>query len=145
MLKYLGIILAVLLCSCSDSDTEQKPRTGQFVYTQESITISLRAGDETAGVTIYENGRYVYQDLNGSVAGSWPAYQYSFGQLALKSVFESTDIFSAQILSNDTGVTLPASMVFRANNDVLDANGDGILDVQPSANFQQTKNIFFNR
>ncbi len=145
MLKYLGIILAVLLCSCSDSDIEQKPRTGQFVYSQESITISLRMGDETTGVTIYENGRYIYQDLNGSVAGSWPAYQYSFGQLALKGVYESTDIFSAQILSNDTGIALSASMMFRTNNDVLDANGDGILDVQPSANFQQTKNNFINR
>ena len=73
-----GLLLALCLSSCSN-DVADAPRAGQYLYADETITAAVTVSDEyPASITIYEAGKYVYQNLcNGNVVGTWPNYKYT--------------------------------------------------------------------
>lgn len=130
----LLILAAVALCSCSKDETKDitTPVNGQYLYENENLTVAVRVDNTETGITIYENGSYVYQSLHRSVYGSWPTYRYEYGysysELVLDCQYAENTAFVATVSDNQTEVSLPATMQFKLDNRTLDANGDGILD-----------------
>ena len=126
----------VSLSACSkDSDTpdiaDNALRAGQYVYADKTITAAVDwGGSSTAGITIYENGRYAYQCKAGYVRhNSGAVFEILYGNdmVLICSVFNNVS-FSAHVDNNVTHVQLPKTMPFRLDASVLDANGDGVLD-----------------
>lgn len=126
--------LLALLClfGCSDSMQERaedtKPKAGQYLCVDGTITAAVHIDGSEAGITVFENGKYVYQDLGGSVSDMQPYYLYKFSGLVLRCSYSSSLEFSALVEANENKLNLPYSMQFRYDNTVLDINGDGILD-----------------
>lgn len=123
MKKALLLLLtAVAVLSCGKSGSS---KVGQYIYTDAAFTISLELfeGSDT-GITVFQNGKYVYQDLAGKVNGS----EYRYDALKLTCTFDSDDAITARISEDRTGLNLPSSMVFSRSDRVLDVNGDGLLD-----------------
>ena len=130
----LAILLSLSACS-KDSDTpdiaDNALRAGQYVYADKTITAAVDwGGSSTAGITIYENGRYAYQCKAGYVRhNSGAVFEILYGNdmVLICSVFNNVS-FSAHVDNNVTRVQLPKTMPFRLDASVLDANGDGVLD-----------------
>lgn len=137
-MKKAAIMLAALLSlsACSkDNDTpdtaDNALRIGQYVYADKTITAAVYwDGSSTAGLTLYENGRYVYQCKAGHVsynAGSVFEIVYGNDIMFICSVNNNAS-FGAYVDNNATGVQVPKNMPFRLDASILDANGDGVLD-----------------
>lgn len=129
----LYILSVVALCSCSKDDTaiDTMPANGQYIYENGNITVAISVDNSETGITVFENGSYVYQSLYRSVSGSWPTYRYeygSYGELIINCHYTDNDTFTATVGNNQTDADLPTSMLFKLDSRVLDANGDGILD-----------------
>ena len=130
----LAALLSLSACS-KDSDTpdtaDNALRAGQYVYADKTITAAVDwDGSSTAGLTLYENGRYVYQCKAGHVsynAGSVFEIVYGNDIVFICSVSNNVS-FSAYVDNNVTRVQLPKTVPFRLDASVLDANGDGVLD-----------------
>lgn len=143
-MKKAFIMLAALLTlsACSkDSDTpgaaDNALRAGQYVYTDKTITAAVRwDGSSTAGITIFENGRYTYQCKAGYVRyNSGAVFEILYGNdMVLICSVSNKVSFSARVDNNVTRTQLPKTMPFRLDDSVLDVNGDGILD-----NWQQLR------
>ena len=137
-MKKAVIMLAALLSlsACSkDSDTpdiaDNALRAGQYVYADKTITAAVDwGGSSTAGITIYENGRYAYQCKAGYVRhNSGAVFEILYGNDMVLICSVSNNVsFSAHVDNNVTRVQLPKTMPFRLDASVLDANGDGVLD-----------------
>ena len=137
-MKKSVIMLATLvsLSACSkDSDTpdiaDNALRAGQYVYADKTITAAVDwDGSSTAGITIYENGRYAYQCKAGYVRhNSGAVFEILYGNDMVLICSVSNNVsFSAHVDNNVTRVQLPKTMPFRLDASVLDANGDGVLD-----------------
>lgn len=137
-MKKAVIMLAALLSlsACSkDSDTpdtaDNALRAGQYVYADKTITAAVDwDGSSTAGITIYENGRYAYQCKAGYVRHNSDAvFEILCGNDMVLICSVSNNVsFSAYVDNNVTRVQLPKTMPFRLDASVLDANGDGVLD-----------------
>lgn len=137
-MKKAVIMLAALLSlsACSkDSDTpdtaDNALRAGQYVYADKTITAAVDwDGSSTAGITIYENGRYAYQCKAGYVRhNSGAVFEILYGNDMVLICSVSNNVsFSAYVDNNVTRVQLPKTMPFRLDASVLDANGDGVLD-----------------
>ena len=137
-MKKAVIMLAALLSlsACSkDSDTpdiaDNALRAGQYVYADKTITAAVDwDGSSTAGITIYENGRYAYQCKAGYVRhNSGAVFEILCGNDMVLICSVSNNVsFSAHVDNNVTRVQLPKTMPFRLDASVLDANGDGVLD-----------------
>ena len=137
-MKKAVIMLAALLSlsACSkDSDTpdiaDNALRAGQYVYADKTITAAVDwDGGSTAGITIYENGRYAYQCKAGYVRhNSGAVFEILYGNDMVLICSVSNNVsFSAHVDNNVTRVQLPKTMPFRLDASVLDANGDGVLD-----------------
>lgn len=137
-MKKAVIMLAALLSlsACSkDSDTpdtaDNALRAGQYVYADKTITAAVDwDGSSTAGITIYENGRYAYQCKAGYVShNSGAVFEILYGNDMVLICSVSNNVsFSAYVDNNVTRVQLPKTMPFRLDASVLDANGDGVLD-----------------
>ena len=137
-MKKAVIMLAALLSlsACSkDSDTpdtaDNALRAGQYVYADKTITAAVDwDGSSTAGITIYENGRYAYQCKAGYVShNSGAVFEILCGNDMVLICSVSNNVsFSAHVDNNVTRVQLPKTMPFRLDASVLDANGDGVLD-----------------
>lgn len=137
-MKKAVIMLAALLSlsACSkDSDTpdtaDNALRAGQYVYADKTITAAVDwDGSSTAGITIYENGRYAYQCKAGYVRhNSGAVFEIVYGNDIVFICSVSNNVsFSAHVDNNVTRVQLPKTMPFRLDASVLDANGDGVLD-----------------
>lgn len=137
-MKKAVIMLAALLSlsACSkDSDTpdtaDNALRAGQYVYADKTITAAVDwGGSSTAGITIYENGRYAYQCKAGYVShNSGAVFEILYGNDMVLICSVSNNVsFSAYVDNNVTRVQLPKTMPFRLDASVLDANGDGVLD-----------------
>lgn len=135
MKKIAMCILSVLaLCSCSKDDTEitTAPLNGQYIYESGNLTVAVDVDDTETGITIFENGSYVYQSLHIPVSGSWPTYRYeyfyNYRGVVLNCQYYTNTAFTATVSDNSTNVNLPDTMQFKLDNRTLDANGDGILD-----------------
>ena len=141
----LVAIMATMFCACS-SDNDNAPENSQFIYADNSILISITRGP-TFGITIFKNGECAYQNLyNVTVSGEYPIYTYIYkdswsnthlkftGSYSSPSTFtaivELCEIIGQHISPHYKGqtITLPSTMVFKADNRVLDVNGDGLLD-----------------
>lgn len=123
MKKALLLLLtAVAVLSCGKSGSS---KAGQYIYEDAVFTISLELfeGSDT-GITVFQNGKYVYQDLAGKVSGG----EYRYDALKLSCAFDSDDVITARIGEDRTGLNLPSSMVFSRSDRVLDVNGDGLMD-----------------
>lgn len=137
-MKKAVIMLAALLSlsACSkDSDTpdtaDNALRAGQYVYADKTITAAVDwGGSSTAGITIYENGRYAYQCKAGYVRhNSGAVFEILCGNDMVLICSVSNNVsFSAHVDNNVTRVQLPKTMPFRLDASILDANGDGVLD-----------------
>lgn len=137
-MKKAVIMLAALLSlsACSkDSDTpdtaDNALRAGQYVYADKTITAAVDwDGSSTAGLTLYENGRYAYQCKAGYVRhNSGAVFEILYGNDMVLICSVSNNVsFSAYVDNNVTRVQLPKTMPFRLDASVLDANGDGVLD-----------------
>lgn len=130
----LAALLSLSACS-KDSDTpdtaDNALRAGQYVYADKTITAAVDwDGSSTAGITIYENGRYAYQCKAGYVRhNSGAVFEILCGNDMVLICSVSNNVsFSAHVDNNVTRVQLPKTMPFRLDALVLDANGDGVLD-----------------
>ena len=130
----LAALLSLSACS-KDSDTpdiaDNALRAGQYVYADKTITAAVNwDGSSTAGITIYENGRYAYQCKAGYVRhNSGVVFEILYGNDMVLICSVSNNVsFSAHVDNNVTRVQLPKTMPFRLDASVLDANGDGVLD-----------------
>ena len=130
----LAALLSLSACS-KDSDTpdiaDNALRAGQYVYADKTITAAVDwDGSSTAGITIYENGRYAYQCKAGYVRhNSGAVFEILCGNDMVLICSVSNNVsFSAHVDNNVTRVQLPKTMPFRLDASVLDANGDGVLD-----------------
>ena len=130
MKKIALFIWAVIaLCSCSRDDTDiNAPADGQYIYENGNLTVAINVDNTDTGITIFENGSYVYQSLYLPVSGSWPVYRYDYVDLVLDCQYVDNTTFSATVSNNQTEISLPATMLFKLDNRVLDINGDGVLD-----------------
>ena len=129
---FIAALASLLLCSCTDSHDpltgdQIKPKAGQYIYEKDNVTAAVTI-NETVGVTVFKDGRYVFQELNGHATGSYPGVQYDFGDLVLVCTFSSSEAFTAIATTVADRVPLTGACAFHYNNKVLDANGDGVLD-----------------
>ena len=129
---FIAALASLLLCSCTDSQDpltgdQIKPKAGQYIYEKDNVIAAVTIS-ETAGVTVFKDGRYVFQELNGHATGSYPGVQYDFGDLVLVCTFSSSEAFTAIATTVADRVPLTGACAFHYNNSVLDANGDGVLD-----------------
>ena len=129
---FIAALASLLLCSCTDSQDpltgdQFKPKAGQYIYEKDNVTASVTIS-ETVGVTVFKDGRYVFQELNGHATGSYPGVQYDFGDLVLVCTFSSSEAFTAIATTVSDRVPLTGACAFHYNNKVLDVNGDGVLD-----------------
>ena len=129
---FIAALASLLLCSCTDSQDpltgdQIKPKAGQYIYEKDNGTAAVTI-NETVGVTVFKDGRYVFQELNGHATGSYPGVQYDFGDLVLVCTFSSSEAFTAIATTVADRVPLTGACAFHYNNKVLDANGDGVLD-----------------
>lgn len=129
---FIAALASLLLCSCTDSQDpltgdQIKPKAGQYIYEKDNVTAAVTIS-ETVGVTVFKDGRYVFQELNGHATGSYPGVQYDFGDLVLVCTFSSSEAFTAIATTVADRVPLTGACAFHYNNKVLDANGDGVLD-----------------
>lgn len=141
MKKILVFLLSVVfvLASCSKDETYADiPKNGQYIYENKNLLVAVYVHESIAGITIFENGKWIYQDLRGSVHGSWPTYRYEYGgyryviymaKLVLDCQYAENTAFVATVSDNQTEINLPTIMQFRFDKRILDINGDGILDV----------------
>lgn len=138
-LLALPVCFALGACSKEVADV---PQAGQYIYADGTITAAVYLDkSNTVCITIYESGRYVYQELDGTVKQDEKhGYLYAFRGLVLHCTYSSSSEFTAVPVSCQS-ISLPASMIFRHDNTVLDSNGDGLLDGHISANFKQTNFI----
>lgn len=129
---FIAALASLLLCSCTDSQDpltgdQIKPKAGQYIYEKDNVTAAVTIS-ETVGVTVFKDGCYVFQELNGHATGSYPGVQYDFGDLVLVCTFSSSEAFTAIATTVADRVPLTGACAFHYNNKVLDANGDGVLD-----------------
>lgn len=129
---FIAALAFLLLCSCTDSQDpltgdQIKPKAGQYIYEKDNVTAAVTI-NETVGVTVFKDGRYVFQELNGHATGSYPGVQYDFGDLVLVCTFSSSEAFTAIATTVADRVPLTGACAFHYNNKVLDVNGDGVLD-----------------
>lgn len=145
MKKILFALLTIFIfASCQkDSENVSQPKTGQYLYTDNTYTIAVGVYENKkyCSITIFENGKYVWQDVRSdkNLSGDWPTYIFAYssynlqsGEIVFNCTYNNNSEFSAAVQENTTEINLPASMVFKYDNKVLDRNGDGILDeLQP--------------
>lgn len=134
-LALFALLAVFVLASCSKDETYADiPKNGQYIYENKNLLVAVYVHESIAGITIFENGKWVYQDLRGSVHGSWPTCRYEYGgsykaKLVLDCQYAENTAFVATVSDNQTEVNLPTIMQFRFDKRILDINGDGILDV----------------
>lgn len=131
-----------VLTSCSKDETcADIPKNGQYIYENKNLLVAVYVHESIAGITIFENGKWVYQDLRGSVHGSWPTYRYecrdNYKELVLDCQYAENTAFVATVSDNQTEINLPTIMQFRFDKKILDINGDGILDVMQPGLFSR--------
>ena len=129
---FIAALAPLLLYSCTDSQDpltgdQLQPKAGQYIYEKNNVTAAVTIGD-AVGVTVFKDGRYVFQELNARVTGSFPGAQYDFGDLVLVCTFSSSEAFTAIATTVADRVPLTGACAFHYNNKVLDVNGDGVLD-----------------
>ena len=149
MKKILFTLLTIVIfASCQkDSENVSQPKTGQYLYIDNTYTVavSVYANKKSCSITVFENGKYVWQDVrsDNNLSGDWPKYTFAYsssynqyylrsGEIVLNCTYNNDSEFLATVQGNTTEINLPASMIFKYDNKVLDRNGDGVLDeLQP--------------
>lgn len=122
-----GLLGLALLTACDKDEVASVPKQGQFIAEYENIKAAVNIGSQVS-ITIYTDGSYTYQDINGRGVGSWPEYVYSFSDKGRAVELHCTYADPQNFKATCTGEGLPATLHFHYDGRVLDANGDGILD-----------------
>lgn len=136
MKKILFLALALVLVSCSSGDDDHSVN-GRYIARKGNLVISMH----------FDNGRcdYIAPFVDGQVTSSWrqiqitgvyPDYTYKTEDFTMAVSFIDRDNFTATLVgtlkfyvSLDEDIEVNESgLQFKADNTVLDANGDGILD-----------------
>lgn len=136
MKKILFLALAFVLAACS-SDDDDHSISGQYIARKGNLVISM----------YFDNGRcdYIAPFVNGQVTNSWrqiqtagvyPDYTYRTEDFTMAVSFASNSGFTATLVgvlkfyvsSGEDIEVNESGLQFRADNTVLDANGDGVLD-----------------
>lgn len=113
------------LMACTQKEDGPSVDGKQFVYSDAVWTVSVYMGGE---LTVFKDGRYVFQDLGMRVTGSYPAISLRGAEVSLDCTFSSPDAFQGEVSENIGHLDLPSRMAFRKDSRVLDSNGDGLLD-----------------
>lgn len=150
-----ALLITMIFVSCQkDSENVSQPKTGQYLYTDNTYTVAVGVYEnkKSCSITVFENGKYVWQDVRSdkNLSGDWPTYIFAYssyylqsGEIVLNCTYNSNSEFLATVQENTTEINLPASMTFKYDNRVLDKNGDGILDeLQPEYSGKKAKQIF---
>lgn len=135
MKKILFLVLALVLASCSSDDDHSI--NGQYIARKGNLVISM----------YFDDGRcdYIAPFVDGQVTTSWrqiwitgtyPDYTYRTEDFTMTVSFASSDSFTATLAGTLKFYVSPgedievneSGLQFKADNTVLDANGDGILD-----------------
>lgn len=126
------------MAACS-SDDDSPMTDGSYIYVSGSVTAQITFGERRT-LTVYQNGEWVYQaDIQGRAAGEWPNYSYTYysgyssvgkyaGTVTADCSFASHSSFSANISTDIANFPVTGKAIFTHTKDVLDSNGDGILD-----------------
>lgn len=136
MRKIIYALFVILILASCDKEKAHVPDEGQYVYSDENYTVAIYVypDDDDCGITIFENGSYVWQDVYSfnNISGSWPEYEFKFSKdykkLTLECSYSNESTFTAMAIENSTGVKIPVSMLFKRDKRMLDKNKDGILD-----------------
>ena len=73
---FIAALAPLLLYSCTDSQDpltgdQLQPKAGQYIYEKDNVTAAVTIGD-AVGVTVFKDGRYVFQELNARSAARKP-------------------------------------------------------------------------
>lgn len=152
---YLLLVLALLILGCSSDNDTPKELSGQYVFENDTLTMSICFGEngryvengKTATLQIFLRNNIEYQNLyNTTYVGDYPKYtittkddgNLTASVLVLNCHFSSSQTFDATVSMSGLNdvywnysrrhIYLPPSMTFKKSDDILDKNGDGILD-----------------
>jgi len=136
-MKKIVVILFVAVglfsCSSGDDNTESGDiEWGQYVYSDNKYVVSINA-PSNGEITIYENGKCVFQQLTGITfniieTNEYYHFGWAYDGLTLTVKHSTKSSFKATVDENTLQISLPNTMQFKLNNTVLDADSDGILD-----------------
>ena len=153
MNKILFYVMPLMiLCSACANDTDTEDGTvkdGAYIYKNGStaVDIIIRNG-ECYGMTIFSDNTACFQAGKGfmgggvfNTSGTYPNFIYAYNQYYNNDEPWSLSVsFSgSSFLANPQGklykwhnsketIDLPNTMTFKKSDEILDINGDGILD-----------------
>lgn len=137
MKKALFLILSVFwLAGCStDGDDAKRPTAGNYIGRSGSFVLSVElANNKCTRVTGFKDNAVFSQVANITTTGQYPDYIYSGDGFNLICHFTDAKNFSASvsgqmpILYKGGYLDVSGTYNFTYTKDVLDANGDGVLD-----------------
>ncbi|OYP61068.1 hypothetical protein CIK98_16345 [Prevotella sp. P2-180] len=152
MKKYFLLLLSVLFCSACSSDTDDNQENvidGTYKYHEGGIAVSVFISKgQCCGMTIYNDNKVCFQGGSSFIAGgdfntigTYPNFSYYYDKKAnndeewmLKAEFSGKEFKGTpqgklfQWHNSKELVVFPSMMNFKLSNEVLDKNGDGILD-----------------
>jgi len=137
MIRLVFLLLSVFLfvgCSTESSDTETLT-SGNYVARSGSFVLLVELShNKCTRVTGYKNNVVFSQVATIVTTGQYPDYTYSGDGFNLICHFTDTNNFSASIsgqmpiLYNGGYLDVSGTYKFTHTNDILDKNGDGVLD-----------------
>lgn len=152
MKKYFFLLLSVLFCSACSSDSDDNQDNvldGNYIYHEGSTAVSVYISKgQCYGMTIFNDNEVCFQGGSSFIAGGnfttigeYPHFSYCYDphsnnneEWIMKAVFSgkefqgSTQGILYKWHNSKDLVILPNVMTFKLSNEVLDKNGDGILD-----------------
>jgi len=135
------VIIASALFSCSKSSDEDNTIIGKsYIFKNDTLLVRIN----TVSITIYIHNEVEYQKGGNFFAGDYPNTTFRidefYDKLDLVCTFDDYRTFTAENKESTLygsfswskfkvhPFTLPKSMNFTYSTEILDKNGDGILD-----------------
>lgn len=133
----IAAVLALIFSACSKDTDTAVPTSGQYVCRSMDLVMALTLENESCtGATVFVGGKYT-GSWSASTSGHYPKYVYKIDGLTVRARFSDVERFSADmdgvLVGADGGRTVIAdgpAVTFTLDNAPLDADGDGVLDVQ---------------
>ena len=136
MKKILFLVLAFVLAACSSGDDDHSIN-GQYIARKGNLVISMYFDDGRCDyIAPFVNGQVTNGWMQIQTAGVYPNYTYRTEDFTMAVSFTGSDSFTAALIgvlkfyvSIDEDIEVNESnLQFMADDTVLDANGDGVLD-----------------
>lgn len=126
MKKLIFSLVVLLFSACSSS--EEDSIYGQWLYSSDSTVAALSFCEgHYCVLTIYEYNHYTYQDAYGSFSINGSDVLCEFKGISISGSFDGGTLLGVAT-PTDTTIHLSGAVTFKADSQVLDINGDGILD-----------------